>query len=84
MGLDDVLERVAKGRICIDLDIDRQAITPYGTAEDVSGHIRRCVETLGAPTGGLTLVWGVYPPTPYENIEAAVRTMAECAEMWAG
>ncbi len=80
----DVLQRVAKGRVCIDLDIDRQAITPYGTAEEVATHIRRCAETLGSPTGGLTFVWGVYPPTPYENIEAVVRMMHECAEMWAG
>jgi uroporphyrinogen decarboxylase len=77
------LADLAKGKVYIDLDIDRQHITPYGTPEEIDDHIRNCVETLGSPNGGLKFVWGVYPPTPYENIEACVRAMDKYATMWA-
>ena len=78
----ETLERLAKGKIHINLDIDRQKITVYGTPDEVREHIRTCILTLGSPEGGLSLRWGVYPPTPIENIEAAVRTMQEYRTYW--
>ena len=76
------LEELAKGKAYIDLDIDRQHITPYGTPEEIDTHILNCIKTLGSPRGGLKLTWGVYPPTPYENIEACVRAMDKYATYW--
>ena len=76
------LERLAKGKVQLDLDIDRQKITVFGTPEEVDAHIRACIETLGSPKGGLSLIWGVYPPTPLANIEAAVRAMSAYATHW--
>jgi len=80
-GLDNLV-RLAKGKIHIALDIDRQSITVFGTPDDVEAHIRTCIRTLGSPQGGLTLVWGVYPGTPIANIEAAIRAMEKYHDMW--
>ena len=82
-GLDN-LARLAKGKVHLALDIDRQRITVFGTPTEIDAHIRTCIETLGSPEGGLNLVYGVYPGTPIDNIEAAVRAMDKYRTMWAG
>lgn len=81
-GLDNI-RRLAKGKICIHLDIDRQSLTVFGKPEEIDAHILNCIKTLGSPKGGLSMVWGVYPVTPIENIEAAVRAMDKYAGYWA-
>jgi hypothetical protein len=68
-GLENIKKHL-KGKICIDLDIDRQSIVPFGTARRIDDHIRNYVETLRSPEGGLMLVCGIYPGTGLENIEA--------------
>ena len=80
-GLDN-LERLAKGKVNIALDIDRQSITYFGNAEILDAHIHKCIRTLGSPEGGLSLGWGVYPGTPIENIEATCRAMQKYHDMW--
>ncbi len=74
-GIENI-RRELKGKVCIELDIDRQSIVPRGTPDQIDAHLRRCVEVLGSPRGGLMLVWGVYPGTPLENIEAVMRAMS--------
>jgi uroporphyrinogen-III decarboxylase len=80
-GLDNLV-RLAKGKIHISLDVDRQSITAFGTPGEIDVHIEKCIRTLGSPRGGLSLIWGVYPGTPIENIEAAVRAMEKYRDMW--
>jgi len=80
-GLDN-LARLAKGKVHIALDIDRQRITAFGTPDEIDAHIENCIRTLGSPAGGLSLGWGVYPGTPIENIEACVRAMQKYHGMW--
>ena len=80
-GLDN-LARLAKGKVHISLDIDRQKITVFGNPEEINAHIKNCIQTLGSSQGGLSLGWGVYPGTPIENIEAAVRAMENYHDMW--
>jgi uroporphyrinogen decarboxylase len=81
-GLDNI-RRVLKGKVCIDLDIDRQKILPWGTPAQVDEHIRRCIETLGSRQGGLMLICGVYAPTPLENVEALLKAMSKYRMMFA-
>jgi uroporphyrinogen decarboxylase len=57
-------------------------VTVFGTPEEIDAHIKSCIGTLGSPEGGLSLVWGVYPGTPIENIEAGVRAMERYRGMW--
>lgn len=81
-GIDNI-KRLAKGKVYINLDIDRQKITVFGTPDEVDAHILNCIRSLGSVKGGLSLIWGVYPATPLENIEAAVRAMDKYANYWA-
>jgi len=80
-GLDNI-EKLAKGKVYLNLDIDRQNITVFGKPEEVDAHILNCIKTLGSPKGGLSMVWGVYPATPIECIEAAARAMDKYADYW--
>ncbi len=82
-GLDN-LKKLAWGKVCIDLDIDRQKITVFGTPEEVEEHIFSCVRTLGSPRGGLMLIYGAYPGTPVENIGAAISAMEKYHDWWVG
>jgi hypothetical protein len=74
------LENIAaacKGKVCVNLDIDRQTVLPFGTSAQVREHIRRCVEVLGSPEGGLTMVIGIYPDVPLQNIGAVLSSFEE-------
>ncbi|RLF35078.1 MAG: hypothetical protein DRN03_05765 [Thermoplasmata archaeon] len=78
-GLDNIA-RECKGKVCVDLDIDRQRIIPYGTAKEVKEHIRRSTNVLASRKGGLMFIVGIYPPTPIENIKALCEAFEEV--MW--
>ena len=67
-GLDD-LAAVCKGKICVDLDLDRQ-LFPFCTPEEIDVHVREAVEKLGSPEGGLWLKAEVADDVPLENVEA--------------
>ena len=67
------------GKICIDLDIDRQSITPNGTPQQVDDLIREEVEKLSTPQGGLTMIYGLYPGVPLENVKALMDAMERYA-----
>jgi len=67
-GLEN-LARVSKGRICVDLDLDRQ-LFPFCRPADIDGHVREAVETLGSPEGGLWLKAEIGPDVPLPTIEA--------------
>lgn len=77
-GLDNI-GRELRGRACIDLDIDRQFVLPRGSPEDVRTHLRRCVDALASPRGGLMMICGIYPPTPPQNVEALLDEMSRCS-----
>jgi len=63
------LERVCKGKIPIDLDLDRQ-LYPFATPSQLDDHVRECVETLYLPEGGLSLKLEINFDVPLENVAA--------------
>lgn len=63
------LKDVCFGKVCIDLDLDRQ-LFPFCTPQDIDDHVRECVETLGSPEGGLWLKAEIGPDVPLANAEA--------------
>jgi hypothetical protein len=71
-----------KGRVCIDLDIDRQQVTRFGGPEEIDGLIRMEVEKLGSPEGGLMMIYGLYPGVPHENIKAVMEAMERYAAFY--
>ncbi len=73
-GIDWIQKKFA-GKICINLDIDRQKITPYGTPEEIDALVRKEIEMLGSREGGLLMVYGMYPGIPLENAKALMDAM---------
>ena len=71
-----------KGRICIDIDIDRQQITRFGTPEQIDNLIHQEVEKLGSPEGGLMMIYGLYPGVPLENVKAIMDAMERYAAFY--
>lgn len=67
-GLEN-LARVCKGKVCVNLDLDRQ-LFPFCSTADIDAHIHEAVETLGAPEGGLMLAAEIGEDVPLDNIEA--------------
>jgi len=67
-GLDNLVA-TCKGRVCVDLDLDRQ-LFPFCTPADIDAHVRQAVEALGSPEGGLWLTAEVDDGVPLENVEA--------------
>lgn len=80
-GIDD-LARCVKGRACICLDIDRQKIVPFGTRKEIRDLIEEEVRKLGSPAGGLSMIAGIYPPTPPENVDALCCALEEFRTFW--
>ena len=70
----DALEEVAKGRICVDLDLDRQMM-PFWTPADIDAHVREAVERLGSREGGLWLKAEIGDDVPLANAEAVFSAL---------
>jgi uroporphyrinogen decarboxylase len=71
-----------KGRLCIDLDIDRQQVTRFGTPRQIDELIRGHVQKLGSPEGGLMMIYGLYPGVPLENVRAIADAMEKYAAFY--
>jgi hypothetical protein len=68
------LARVCKGKVCADLDLDRQ-LFPFCAPADIDAHVREAVEVLGSPEGGLWLKAEIDDGVPLENIEAIAAAL---------
>jgi len=77
-GLDFIRDNL-KGKVCIELDIDRQNVTPFGTPEEVDALILEEVRTLGSKAGGLAMIYGLYPGVPLKNVKALMDAMEKYA-----
>jgi uroporphyrinogen decarboxylase len=72
-GLDGLRE-TARGKVCIHLDLDRQAF-PFFAPAEVEAHIVEAFEALRHDDGGLMLHAECEPDVPLENIEAICSTL---------
>jgi len=77
-GIDWIAERFA-GRVCVDLDIDRQRITPREEPPQIDALIREEVEKIGSKRGGLLMIYGLYPGVPLRNVKALMDAMEKYA-----
>ncbi len=76
-GLDQ-LERTCKGKVAINLDLDRQ-LFPFASPAQVREHIIECARRMYLPEGGLLLHAECAADVPLENIEAICTTLEECS-----
>jgi len=77
-GIDWIAKRFA-GKICIELDIDRQSITAQATPVQIDALIKEEVVKLGSKQGGLAMIYGLYPGIPLENVKAVMDAMEKYA-----
>jgi hypothetical protein len=77
-GVDWIAEHLA-GKVCLDLDIDRQHVTVNGSPAEIDALIRQEVEKLGGPQGGLMMIYGLYPGVPLANAQAVMDAMEKYA-----
>jgi uroporphyrinogen decarboxylase len=77
-GIDWIAQRFA-GKVCIELDIDRQSVTQFGAPADIDALIREEVQKLSTPRGGLMMIFGMYPGMPLENALALMDAMERYA-----
>ena len=75
------LVEVAKGRLCVHLDLDRQ-LFPFATPAELREHVRQCVKALNDPRGGLTLSLELGPDVTPENADALITALEEFGEPW--
>lgn len=76
------IKRNFAAKYCIDLDIDRQNITVFGTSQQIDDLIREEVTQLSSPMGGLMMIHGWYPGAPIENVKALMDSMEKYMYYW--
>jgi len=81
-GIDWIRDNL-KGKVCIDLDIDRQKVTAFGTTKDIDELVLNEIRELGSRKGGLMLTFGLYPGTPLENVKALMDALEKYAFYYA-
>ncbi|MFP4383601.1 MAG: uroporphyrinogen decarboxylase family protein [Spirochaetia bacterium] len=77
-GIDWIADKLG-GKVCVELDIDRQNITAKGTPEMIDNLVREEVEKLGSRKGGLMMIYGLYPGIPLKNVKALMDAMEKYA-----
>jgi len=70
------LARICKGKIPIELDLDRQ-LFPIATPNEIASHVQEAVETLYLPEGGLSLKMEINHDIPLENVVALFDAVRE-------
>ena len=74
-GLENLV-RVCRGKIPINLDLDRQ-LFPFATPSQLRDHVRECVEALWLPQGGLGLNVELNYDIPLENAAALLDALRD-------
>ena len=71
-----------KGKVCIDLDFDRQRAMPFGAPKEIEELVGCEVGTLGCPAGGLSITAHVRSMVPPENIDALASALERYSTYW--
>jgi hypothetical protein len=66
------LREVARGKVAVDLDLDRQ-LFPFATPSEIGDHVGEAHEALYLEEGGLMLSAECGPDVPLENVDAVCR-----------
>jgi uroporphyrinogen decarboxylase len=66
----DGLAALCRGKVCIEADIDRQWVLPFGTPKEVRAAVRADIEALGSADGGYIGRGEVAGDVPLENVAA--------------
>jgi uroporphyrinogen decarboxylase len=70
------IKKTYKGKLCINLDLDRQGF-PFMTPGELRDQVHQAVDELADPKGGLMLMAQVYGEVPLRNIHALADALEE-------
>jgi hypothetical protein len=73
----DELARLARGKVCLEVDIDRQYEMPHGTPADVRRRTKECFDALALPAGAFIWLTEIGPDVPLENVAAYYEACRE-------
>jgi uroporphyrinogen decarboxylase len=79
-GLENLV-RECKGRLCVNLDLDRQMF-PFAKPSELDSHVLESVKALGSREGGLWMVAECGPDVPLDNIEALCAAFEKYMGYW--
>lgn len=79
-GINNIKEKL-KGKVAIELDIDRQFLLPFGSAEDIHFYIKNSILTLGSKNGGLLFSAEISQDVPLKNIGALLDALERNAQL---
>jgi len=68
------LVKVCKGKVCINLDLDRQ-LFPFATPQQIDEHIKKAIDLMWMKKGGLMLSAECGPDVSLEKIEAICQSL---------
>ncbi len=66
----DGLAQAARGKVCLEVDIDRQYEMPHGSPADVRRRAQECYDALALREGGFVWLTEIGPDVPLENVAA--------------
>jgi len=72
-GIDN-LQRVCRGNICVNLDLDRQ-LFPFASPKDIDDHIHEAVEKMYLREGGLMLSAEIDDGVPLDTIDCICASL---------
>lgn len=79
-GMEHLVE-VCRGKVCTDLDIDRQMM-PFCSPKDMDDHVKECVMKMGSREGGLWLKGEIGKDVPLEIVEALLSALEKYRTYW--
>ena len=74
-GLKNLVD-TCKGKVCINLDLDRQMF-PFATPAQIRAHIEECTRAMYMPEGGLMLFAECAADVPLENIDTICTVLEQ-------
>ncbi|NHV07111.1 MAG: hypothetical protein HA495_07225 [Thaumarchaeota archaeon] len=79
-GINKIKEKL-KGKVAVELDVDRQFLLPFGSPENINSYIRNSILTLGSKRGGLLFSAEISHDVPLQNISALLSALEENAQL---
>ena len=79
-GIDNLV-RTCKGKICVDMDLDRQMM-PFCSPRDLDDHVREVVMKLSSREGGLWIKAEIGNDVPPENVDAIFTALEKYRTWW--
>ena len=77
----DRMELELKGKVALEVDVDRQRLLPFGSPREIDWYVKETIRRLGSRRGGLLFSAEVLHDVPLENIKALLDALEKYSEL---